>query len=110
MKKSLRILILAASALVSVAALTSTALAANAPADAAGQYSVDTTNVGKLLDDPAANAVLKKMIPSVYGNDMFQTMGRELTLRAIQQYEPEALSEANLAKLQAELAKLPVKK
>jgi para-nitrobenzyl esterase len=65
--------------------------------------------VGKLLDDPAADAVLKKMIPSVYANEMFKTAGRELTLKQIQQYEPEALSEANLAKLQAELDKIPAK-
>jgi len=78
-------------------------------ADAAAKYSVDTTLVGKLLDDPAADAVLKKMIPSVYSNEMFKTAGRELTLKQIQQYEPEALSDANLAKVQAELNKIPAK-
>jgi hypothetical protein len=87
--------------------------AASAPAPkpaAASGYSVSTTLVGKMLDDPAANAVLKKMIPTVYANEMFQTMGREITLKDIQQYEPEALSDANLAKLQAELDKLPAKR
>lgn len=85
--------------------------AAPAPAAAsASGYSVSTTLVGKMLDDPAANAVLKKMIPTVYANEMFQTMGREITLKDIQQYEPEALSDANLAKLQAELDKLPAKR
>jgi hypothetical protein len=79
-----------------------------APA-AAASYSVETTLVGKLLDDPAATEVLKKMIPTVYANEMFHSMGRESTLRAIQQYEPEALSDANLAKLQAELSKIPAK-
>lgn len=79
------------------------------PAAPAATYSVETTLVGKLLDDPAANEVLKKMIPTVYANEMFSTMGRESTLKAIQQYEPEALNDANLAKLQAELSKLPVK-
>jgi hypothetical protein len=79
-----------------------------APAAAAG-YSVETTLVGKLLDDPAATEVLKKMIPTVYANEMFHSMGRESTLKAIQQYEPEALSDANLAKLQAELSKIPAK-
>jgi hypothetical protein len=46
--------------------------------------------------------ILKKLIPSVYANEMFQSAGRELTLKAIQQYEPEALSDANSAKIQAE--------
>nr|PZN66713.1 MAG: hypothetical protein DIU62_07425 [Pseudomonadota bacterium] len=67
------------------------------------------TQVATLLDDPAANEVLKKMIPTVYANEMFHTMGRELTLKAIQQYEPEALSDENLAKVQAELDKLTPK-
>jgi len=92
--------------------------AAEPPADKGGQspvpsaapYSVKSTLVGTLLDDPAANAVLKRMIPSVYGNEMFHTMGRDQTLQAIQQFEPEALSDANLAKIQAELDKLPPKR
>ena len=73
----------------------------------AAKLSATTTQVGKLLDDPAANAVLKKLIPTVYANEMFQTSGRELTLKDIQQYEPENLSDANLAKIQAELDKSP---
>jgi len=63
----------------------------------------------RLLDDAAANAILKRMIPTVYANDMFQTQGRTLTLKAIQQYEPDALSDENLAKIQAELDKIPAK-
>lgn len=75
----------------------------------AAHYSVETTTVGKLLDDPAAAEILKKLIPNTYANDMFQTMGRELTLKAIQQYEPVELSDENLVKIQAEFDKIPVK-
>jgi hypothetical protein len=85
------------------------AVAAETATASAAHYDVATTLVGKMLDDPAANALLKKMIPTVYANDMFQTSGRELTLKTIQQYEPEALSDENLAKLQAELNKIPAK-
>ena len=85
------------------------ALAADAAAAQAAHYSVATTLVGKLLDDPAASAILQKLIPTVYANDMFKTSGRELTLKAIQQYEPDALSDANLAKIQAEFDKIPAK-
>ncbi|MBO9575015.1 MAG: hypothetical protein J7494_04715 [Sphingobium sp.] len=88
--------------------LPSAVLAQNAPA--AAHYSVSTTLVAKLLDDPAAAAVLKKLIPAVYENEMFQSAGRERTLKDIQQYEPEALSDENLAKIQVELDKLPAKK
>lgn len=101
---------LAASALpfVTIPAIGAEA-AAKPAAKPAARYSVSETLVGQLLDDPAANAVLKQMIPTVYANEMFHTMGREQTLKNIQQYEPEALSDENLKKLQAELEKLPVK-
>lgn len=39
-----------------------------------------------------------------------RSAGRSLTLKAIQQYEPDALSDENLAKIQAEFDKLPAKK
>jgi hypothetical protein len=77
-------------------------------ADAAAHYSVSTTLVGKMLDDPAAAAVLKKLIPTAYANEMFQSMGRDQTLKALQQYEPE-LTDENLARIQAELDKIPAK-
>ncbi|MEO6151622.1 MAG: hypothetical protein ABIT09_03220 [Croceibacterium sp.] len=92
-----------------LAALSSPAIAQSAPAVKAAHLSAKDSLVGTLLDDPAANEILKRMIPSVYANDMFQTAGRTLTLSAIQQYEPDALSDANLAKIQAELDKIPAK-
>lgn len=107
MSKTLRSLVLAALAIGATPMMIAPAVAAQAAAKPAAHYSVSTTPVGTLLDDPAANAVLKKMIPTVYANEMFQTMGRELTLTGVAQYEAEALSEENLKKLQAELDKLP---
>lgn len=109
MSKTFRSLVLAALAVGVVPMTTIPALAAQTAAKPAAKYSVSSTPVGTLLDDPAANEVLKKMIPTVYANEMFHTMGREQTLAAIQQYEPEALSDANLAKLQTELEKLTPK-
>lgn len=69
-------------------------------------YSVSETQVGTLLDDPEAAAILERLIPTVYANEMFQTMGRTQTLRAIQQYEPAVLTDEKLAEIQAEFAKL----
>lgn len=90
--------------------LTATStLAADAAVAPAARYSVETTLVGKMLDDPEANALLKRLIPTVYGNEMFHSMGRDQTLRAIQQFEPEALNDEALKKIQAELDKLPAK-
>ena len=107
-----KMIALLAPALLSAGALLPQSATAQTPAAASAKpahYSVSETLVGKLLDDPAAADVLKKMIPTVYANDQFQSAGRSLTLKDIQQYEPEALSDANLAKIQAELDKLPVK-
>jgi hypothetical protein len=70
-------------------------------------YSVETTLVGTLLDDPAAAAILQRLIPTIYANEMFQNMGRPQTLRAIQQYEGAVLNDAMLARIQAELDALP---
>jgi len=109
MRKTLGTLVLAALITAVVPALAADAPAA-IPAAAPGHYSVKETLVGKLLDDPAAAELLKKMIPTVYANDMFHSMGRENTLQGIQQYEPESLSDAVLAKVQAELNKLPAQK
>ena len=108
MRKSLQIFVLSMLTGMTTT-MTVPAFAADSVAAAAAHYSVETTLVGKMLDDPAANALLKRMIPTVYANEMFQTAGRDLTLKAIQQYEPEALSDANLGKIQAELNKLPAK-
>ena len=84
----------------------------SAPAFAqAGQpahYSVTETPVGKLIDDPAAAAILQKLSPTVWANDLFQTAGRELTLKAIQQYEA-VLTDEKLAEIQAEFDKIPAK-
>ena len=91
------------------AALPMLPIPAFAQAAPAAHYSVETTLVGKLIDDPAAAAILQRLIPTVWANELFQTSGRELTLKAIQQYEPDALNDANLAKIQAEFDKIPAK-
>jgi hypothetical protein len=71
-------------------------------------YSVADTPVGKLIDDPAAAAILQKLIPTVWANEMFQSAGRDLTLKAIQQYET-VLTDQKLAEIQAEFDKIPAK-
>jgi hypothetical protein len=109
MHKKMIFAALAALAGADLAAITAPAYADETAAPKPAHYSATTTLVGTLLDDPAANAILKRLIPTVYANDMFQTMGRSLTLKAIQQYEPDALSDENLAKIQAEFDKLPTK-
>ena len=72
----------------------------------AAAYSVATTPVGALLDDPRSRAILQEIIPTVFANEMFHTMGRSQTLRAIQQFEPVALSDEVLARIQAAFDRL----
>ena len=108
MRKTLFAITLASLAGTSLA-MSAPAAAQAAPATPAAHYSVSETPAGKLIDDPAAAAILKKLIPTVWANDQFQSAGRDLTLKAIQQYEPDALSDENLAKIQAEFDKIPAK-
>jgi hypothetical protein len=109
MRKTLIALALTSSVGGTLPMLGTTAYAQGAPAPKPAHYSVSETPVGTLLDNPAAVAILKRLIPTVYANVQFQSAGRSLTLKAIQQYEPDALSDENLAKIQAEFDKLPAK-
>lgn len=86
-------------------ALTAGAVHAQEDAQVAG-YSVNTTPAGTLIDDPAAAEILKRLIPTIWANELFQTMGRSQTLAAIQAYEPTILTAAKLAEIQAEFDKL----
>ena len=105
MRKTLMTMALASLAGAALPMLTAPALAQAAqPA----HYSVADTPVGKLIDDPAAAAILQKLIPTVWANEMFQSAGRDLTLKAIQQYEA-VLTDAKLAEIQAEFDKIPAK-
>lgn len=80
--------------------------AAAAPAPAS--YTTESTEIGALLDDPAAKAVLAKHIPDVVSNPGID-QARSMTLKQVQQYSPD-LSDKVLAEIDADLAKLPAKK
>ena len=68
-------------------------------------YSCATTDIGDLLDNPATKAVLVKWIPEVVGSPDIKK-GRVYTLDFIAPYAPE-LTPAMLAKIDADLAKVP---
>jgi hypothetical protein len=83
---------------------------AQAPAAApAPAYSVETTDIGTLLDNPATKAVLDKNLPGFTANPQID-MARSMTLKGVQQYAADTLTDAALAKVQADLNKIPVKK
>lgn len=86
------------------------ALFAQTPATTAkaGGYDVEQTDIGTLLDDPAAKAVLDKHIPGFSANPQID-MARSMTLKVVQQYSPDTLTDQALAAIQADLGKLPKK-
>lgn len=88
--------------------------APSAPAPAAApaapaHYSIEDTNIGTLLDDPAAKAVLDKHIPGFSTRDQID-MARSMTMKGIQQYAPDMLTDKVLADINADLSRLPVVK
>ncbi|MGR4863234.1 hypothetical protein [Caulobacter sp. LARHSG274] len=97
-------LAMAAAAVSPAAANAQQAPAAAAPA----AYTTENTEIGALLDDPAAKAVLAKHIPNVVANPGID-QARSMTLKQVQQYSPDLTDEV-LAKIDADLAKLPAKK
>jgi hypothetical protein len=75
----------------------------------AGHYSCAETDIGTILDDPAARAVVDKHIPGFSSQDQIE-MARPMTLKSIQQYAPEKYTDKVLTEIDADFAKLPAKK
>ena len=72
-------------------------------------YSTAATDIGTLLDDPAAKAIVFKNIPLMAKSDKID-MARSMTLKDMQQYSPDAVSDKVLAEIDAEFSQLPAKK
>ncbi|MET0588219.1 MAG: hypothetical protein ABWZ75_06815 [Novosphingobium sp.] len=89
----------------------SAAASAQAPAaaTAAPAYSTSETSIGDLLDNPATKAVLDKHMPGFAGNPQID-MARGMTLKQIQQFAGDAVTDDALARIDADLAKIPAKK
>lgn len=92
-----------------LAAPAASAFAADAPAAAAAAYSTADTPLGTLLDDPAAKTILDKYMPGMSTNPQIE-MARSMTLKQIQGFSPDTIKDETLAKIDADLAKLPAKK
>jgi hypothetical protein len=94
------------SAAASARAETPTPAAAPTP-----KYSSSTTQMGTLLADPAAKAVLVKHLPRLVENPDMAERASGMTLKdlqdALKAYAPDLLSDEVLAKIDADLAALP---
>ncbi len=88
-----------------VMAQTASRTAPAAPA----HYTTSDSDIGTLLDDPAARAVVDKHLPNFSKGDQID-MARGMTLKAIQQYASDTITDKVLAEIDADLAKLPWKK
>jgi hypothetical protein len=103
----MRTSILAAVMVLSVAMVSAVGQAPPIPASAE-HYTTSTTDIGTLIDDPAAHAIVDKYLPGVLSGDQID-MARSMTLQAIQQYASDRITDKALADIDAELAKLPPK-
>jgi len=83
-------------------ALAAETSAASAPTPA---YSTAATDIGTLLDNPQTRAVLDKHLPSFAGNPQI-AMARAMTLRQIQSFASDMLTDEVLAKVDEDLAKI----
>lgn len=104
MRKLFSLLLLASAATIPAAAVAQADSAAASPA----RVSVETTDLGTLLDNPATRAILEKHLPDLVGNDQ-AAMARPLTLRQLQSYAGDQVTDEALVKVQADLDKLPAK-
>jgi hypothetical protein len=101
-----KILILAAAAMLAPLAV-SPAIAGDAPASSPrATYSTNDTDLGTLLDNPAAKAVLMKYIPTMISNPQID-MARSMTLKQLQSYAADQLPDAMLVKIDGDLANIP---
>lgn len=99
-------LIAAAMSVASTSAFAQTAPTPAPAAPAKAKFTTADTDLGTLLDNPAAKAILEKHIPGLTTNDQVD-MARGMTLKAIQQYSPDDVTDQRLAAIDADLAKLP---
>jgi len=81
----MRSVIVATALIASLTSLAATAQDAPDASAAKAVYTTADTEIGTLLDDPAARAVLDKRIPTVSKGENID-MARSMTLRSLQQY------------------------
>jgi para-nitrobenzyl esterase len=105
----MRMTLIAFAAALALTPAIASAQAAAPAAAAAAHYSTDNTTIGEIMADPAAKAVVDKHVPGMLANDQIE-MAKDMTLKQIQQYSPDNLSDKTLADIDAEFAKLPAKK
>ena len=70
------------------------------------KYSIQTSKLGELADNPATRPVFEKYFPEVLHHPQFEE-GRDLTMPDTVQYLPDIVTPAKMAAMDAELKALP---
>jgi hypothetical protein len=73
---------------------------------ATSHYTTAVTTLGTLFDDRKAMAVLQKHVPRLIANEQIK-QARSITLKDIQGFSADTLTDEILAAIDADLAKLP---
>ncbi len=71
----------------------------------AAKFKTDQTTIGDIMDNPSATAVVKKYLPDMFANEQIN-MARGMTLKAVQQYSADTVTDKVLASIDADFAKL----
>ncbi|MGR4866079.1 hypothetical protein [Caulobacter sp. LARHSG274] len=71
----------------------------------AAKFTTNDTPIGDILDNPAAKAVVARRLPEMMANDQVQ-MARGMTLKAVQQYSADTVTDKVLAEIDADFTKL----
>lgn len=95
--------------LISAALSGPIAYAADPPSSPAPAYSTSDTPIGELLDNPATLAILDEYLPGFSKAEQIDS-ARGMTLKAVQPYAEDTVTDEKLAKIDAALAKLPAHK
>jgi para-nitrobenzyl esterase len=107
---NLRVAAAAILVLTSPAAMAqSAAPAVPAPAAPAAALSTATTTIGDIIDNPAAKAIVEKYLPGFSSHPQID-MARSFTLKAVQSFRPDMISDELLAKIDADFAALAAPK
>ena len=97
--------------LIAIFLAAATPAMAQAPAEPAAttpahKYSIQTSTLGELADNPQTKAIFEKYFPEVLHHPQFNE-GLGLTLPDVVQYLPDVVTPPKLAAMDAELKAIP---
>ncbi len=79
---------------------------APAQAEVATKYSIKTSKLGELIDNPQTKAIFEKYFPEVVNHPQINE-GLDLTMPDVVQYLPDVVTPEKLAAMDAELKAIP---